>query len=308
MRVACIGVGNVGRSWAIVFARAGWDVVLWDAHPDSIARAWPLIETALTDLKAGGLLSDIAEPLGRIRAADSLAEAVADADYIQESASENLAVKRALFAEIDSLAPATAIIASSTSAIPGSTFLEAVPGRNRCVVAHPVNPPHLIPLVEICGAPWTDEETVERTRAIMAGIGQSPVILKREIAGFLLNRLQWALLGEALHLVGEGLCSPEDIDRVLTNGLALRWAFIGPFAVGHLNATQGLNGYFDVLRDALALVQADLRTDYPPDARTVALAHDAMARHVPVDTIPSRQAWRDRRLMALRQHLNQAET
>jgi 3-hydroxyacyl-CoA dehydrogenase len=142
----------------------------------------------------------------------------------------------------------------------------------------------------------------------MAGIGQSPVILKREIAGFLLNRLQWALLGEALHLVGEGLCSPEDIDRVLTNGLALRWAFIGPFAVGHLNATQGLNGYFDVLRDALALVQADLRTDYPPDARTVALAHDAMARHVPVDTIPSRQAWRDRRLMALRQHLNQAET
>jgi 3-hydroxyacyl-CoA dehydrogenase len=141
----------------------------------------------------------------------------------------------------------------------------------------------------------------------MAEVGQAPVILNREIDGFLLNRLQWALVGEALHLVGEGVCSPEDIDSVLTNGLALRWAFIGPFEVGHLNATQGLKGYFAVLKDAIARVQSDLRTDYPPDERTVALVHDALTRRIPVDAIPALQAWRDRRLMALRQHLAAAE-
>jgi 3-hydroxyacyl-CoA dehydrogenase len=307
MRVACIGVGNVGRSWAVVFARAGWDVVLWDAHPDAVNRALPLIQRAVIDLAAAGLLTGIEDTLSRITVGLTLAEAVADCDFIQESASEDVAVKRDLFARIDAVAPDGAIIASSTSAIPGSAFLEGVAGRARCVIAHPVNPPHLIPLVEICAAPWTDPAIVTRTRAIMTEIGQAPVVLNREVDGFLLNRLQWALLGEALHLVGEGLCSPEDVDRVLTRGLALRWAFIGPFEVAHLNATRGVEGYFDVLREAIGRVQGSLRTDYPPDARTVALAHDALASRVPVETIPDRQAWRDRRLMALRKHLDSAD-
>lgn len=307
MRVACIGVGNVGRSWAIVFARAGWDVALWDADGESVARAWPLINTALEDLESAGLLTDIDGIRARIRAADSLEAAVADAAYIQESVSETVAAKQSVFARIDAAAPLDAVIASSTSAIPGSAFLETIAGRARCLVAHPVNPPHLIPLVEICGAPWTAAWAIERTRSLMAELGQAPVILNREIDGFLLNRLQWALLGEALHLVGEGVCSPDDIDKVLTKGLALRWAFIGPFEVGHLNATQGLQGYFSVLRDAIARVQSDLRTDYPPDERTVAIAHSALARRIPVAAIAGRQAWRDRRLMSLRRHLDGAE-
>jgi L-gulonate 3-dehydrogenase len=307
MRVACIGVGNVGRSWAIVFARAGCEVAIWDVDDGSIARAGSLIRNGLVDLHIAGLLPDIDGTFARIRAADSLAAAVVEADYIQESVSETVAVKEAAFAEIDRSARPDAIIASSTSAIPGSAFLEHIAGRARCLIAHPVNPPHIIPLVEICGAPWTAADVVQRTRAIMAEVGQAPVILNREIDGFLLNRLQWALLGEALHLVGEGVCSPEDIDSVLTNGLALRWAFIGPFEVGHLNATQGLRGYFTVLKDAIARVQRDLRTDYPPDERTVALAHDALARRIPIGAIADRQRWRDRRLMALRQHLASAE-
>ncbi len=307
MRVACVGVGNVGRSWAIVFARAGWNVAVWDADPRAAERALPLIRTAVTDLQTAGLLHDVEGTLARIRIGADLAATLADVDYVQESASEAVAVKRQVFAAIDAAAPPHAVIASSTSAIPGSAFLEGIAGRHRCLIAHPVNPPHLIPLVEICGAPWTDAETVRKTQAIMTEIGQAPVVLSREVDGFLLNRLQWALLGEALHLVGEGLCSPEDIDTVLTKGLALRWAFIGPFEVGHLNATQGLRGYFDVLREAIARVQSSLRTDYPPDDRTVALAHDAMASRVPIETIPDRQAWRDRRLMALRKHLAEAD-
>ncbi len=307
MQASCIGVGNVGRSWAIVFARAGWNVVLWDRDPASVERALSMIGIAAADLKAAGLLPDPDSMLARISASATLAEAVADADFVQESASEVVAIKQELFVQMDAHAAAGAIIASSTSAIPGSAFLESVPGRARCLIAHPVNPPHIIPLVEICAAPWTEPGIVDRTYKIMEEVGQSPVVLNREIDGFLLNRLQFALLGEALHLVGEGVCSPGDIDRVLTQGLALRWAFIGPFAVGHLNATQGLKGYFDVLREAIGRVQASLRTDYPPDARTVGLAHDALARRIPVEEIPERQIWRDRRLMALRQHLAEAE-
>ncbi len=307
MKASCVGVGNVGRSWAIVFARAEWEVALWDVNQQSLNHSLALITRAVNDLHSAGVLDDPAGTLARIRFRATLAEAVESANFIQESASEDAAVKRTLFTDIDSYAPADALIASSTSAIPGSAFLEDVKGRHRCVIAHPVNPPHIIPLVEICAAPWTSGETIKRTHAIMQEIGQSPVILNREIEGFLLNRLQWALLGEALHLVGEGVCSPEDIDQVLTEGLALRWAFIGPFEVGHLNATQGLAGYFDVLREAIARVQASLRTNYSPNAQVVALAHEAMTRRTPVNTIPVRQGWRDRRLISLRRYLANAD-
>ena len=302
-KVALVGVGNVGRSWAVVFARAGCEVTLWDAMDAAIPRALPLIEAALSDM---GPSPAAADPRALIRRAASLAEALVGVDYVQESAAENLDAKRALFAQMDELAPADAILASSTSAIPGSDFVQGLKGADRCLVAHPVNPPHLIPLVELCASPWTSPETIARAKALMTDIGQSPVVLTREIDGFLLNRLQWALLGEAMHLVGEGYCSPEDIDRVLTDGLALRWAFIGPFEVGHLNSTAGLEGYFSGLQQAISRVQNSLRADYSPGPDLVAQAHAAMAARTPVSAIPARQTWRDRRIKALRAHL--AET
>jgi 3-hydroxyacyl-CoA dehydrogenase len=304
--MACIGVGTVGRSWAVVFARAGWEVALWDAAPEAGERAAPLIRMACEDLNAAGLLEDVDGTLRRIRQATSLEDALDGVLHVQESAAEAVEIKQALFVQLDALAPPEAILASSTSAIPGSAFLEHLPGRARALVAHPVNPPHLIPLVEICATPWTAPQTIERAVQTMRAVDQAPVVLKKEIPGFLLNRLQWALLAEALHLVGEDYCSPEDIDTVLKDGLALRWTFIGPFEVGHLNAAQGLNGYFDVLGDAIGRVQRSLRTDYRPSAQTIQRAHDALADRIPVAEIPQRQAWRDRRLMALRRHLAQA--
>jgi 3-hydroxyacyl-CoA dehydrogenase len=304
--MACVGVGNVGRSWAVVFARAGWEVALWDLAPEACARAAPLIRGACEDLRAAGLLDDVEATLARIRPAASLEAALEGAVHFQESAAEAVEVKRALFERLDALASPEAILASSTSAIPGSAFLEHLPGRARALVAHPVNPPHLIPLVEICAAPWTSAEAVGRTVATMRAVSQSPVVLKKEVPGFLLNRLQWALLAEALHLVGEGYCSTDDIDAVLKDGLALRWAFIGPFEVGHLNAAQGLKGYFEVLAEAFQRVQQSLKTDYVADPATIQRAHDALADRIPVHDIPERQAWRDRRLMALRRHLSAA--
>jgi 3-hydroxyacyl-CoA dehydrogenase len=304
--MACVGVGNVGRSWAVVFARAGWEVALWDASDQAIQRATPLIRTACEDLHAAGLLDDVAPALGRIRCAKSLEDALAGVAYVQESAAEAVEVKRALFEALDAAAPQDAILASSTSAIPGSAFLEGVPGRARALIAHPVNPPHLIPLVEVCAAPWTAPEAVERTVAIMRAVEQAPVVLLKEAPGFLLNRLQWALMAEALHLVGEGYCSPEDIDTTLKQGLALRWAFIGPLEVAHLNADKGVKGYFQVLADAFRRVQQSLRTDYVASPETIERVHDALAKQTPVEAIPRRQAWRDRRLMALRRHLADA--
>lgn len=294
---ACIGVGNVGRSWAIVFAKAGLNVVLWDANPTACERALPMIRQGLHDLAEAAALDDAESAFARVSVASDMATAVAGADWIQESAAEQPAIKADLFRQLDVAAKAGATIASSTSAIPGSLFMTGLAGSHRCLVAHPVNPPHLIPLVELCGTAETAPETVAAARVFMEAVGQSPVHLKAEVEGFLLNRLQWALLGEAMHLVGEGYCSPEDIDRVLTDGLARRWAFIGPFAVAHLNATQGIEGYFDVLRDAISRVQNSLRTNYPPTEAVVDAAHAAMAKAVPVDAIADHQQWRDRALL-----------
>jgi len=299
-KVALIGVGNVGRSWAVVFARAGCQVALWDAFDAAVPNALPLIAAAMTDM---GPAKRVDDPMALIRAATSLEDALDGVDYVQESAAEDVVAKRALFTRMDELAPATAILASSTSAIKGSDFLEGLQGAARCLVAHPVNPPHVIPLVELCAAPWTSTETISRTKALMTEVGQSPVVLNKEIDGFLLNRLQWALMGEAVHLVGEGYCSPEDIDRVLTDGLALRWAFIGPFQVAHLNSTAGVQGYYSGLSQAISRVQNSLQTDYPPRQEVVDTIHGELAAKVPVSSIPERQKWRDRKIQALRRHL-----
>lgn len=296
---AIIGTGNVGRSWAAVFARAGLGVRLWDHDPEAIDRALPAIRTALTDMAAAGLLADADAAMALISRHDTPEDALAGADWVQESVAERLDIKQALFARLDAAAPAHAILASSTSAIPGSQFMAGLKGSGRCLVAHPVNPPHLIPLVELCGTPETAPQTIDTADRFMTRIGQSPVRLNREVEGFLLNRLQWALMGEALHLVGEGLCNPQDIDRVMTDGLARRWAFIGPFMVAHLNASAGVRGYYHGLAEAIARVQSTLRTDYPPSPEVVDQLAHALEAQVAVSDIASRQAWRDRQLLAI---------
>jgi len=296
---AIIGTGNVGRSWAAVFARAGWQVRLWDHDPAAIDRALPAIRTALADMAEAGLVEDVDAAMARVTSHDKPEAALEGAEWVQESVAERLDIKKALFAKLDTVAAPHAILASSTSAIPGSQFMAGLAGSARCLVAHPVNPPHLIPLVELCGTPETTPLTVDRAEQLMTQVGQSPVRLNREVEGFLLNRLQWALMGEALHLVGEGLCSPEDIDKVMTDGLARRWAFIGPFMVAHLNASAGVRGYYAGLAEAIARVQSSLHTDYPPGADVVDRLAKALEAKVPVSGIAEAQARRDRQLLAI---------
>ena len=147
-------------------------------------------------------------------------DALAGRDWVQENLPEERGGQARGLRTLDALAPADAVLASSTSAIPASQFTEALAGRARCLVAHPVNPPHLVPVVELCGAPWTSAATIERARAVMAEVGQVPIIVRRELDGFILNRLQGALLSEAMRLVGEGYVSPEDLDKTVATGSA----------------------------------------------------------------------------------------
>jgi L-gulonate 3-dehydrogenase len=303
--VACIGVGNVGRAWAIVFARAGYQVTLYDADTALVTdRALPMIRGHLADLADAGLLENPGVVAARIQPVDTVENAVAHAIHVQESVKEDAAVKAELFALMDRCALPDAVLASSTSAIPGSEFMKELSGRRRCLIAHPVNPPDLIPLVEICASPWTDPQVMQSCLAFMEKIGQTPILVNREIPGFILNRLQFVLVTEALHLVGEGYCSVDDIDKVLTAGLARRWAFIGPFEVMHLNATAGYRGFMQGLGSMIRTLAKDAKLDYDWDAPLVDSIHGHLAQRTPLAALPNRQAWRDRQLMALSKHLD----
>jgi L-gulonate 3-dehydrogenase len=242
-QVAIVGVGLIGRAWAAIFARAGWNVRLTDPHEPTLKSAIDLIRNELHALARHGLADDPDGAAARLTVAHSVEAAVEGVEFVQENGPELVEQKTAIFAELDRLAPPSAVLASSTSAITASRFTEALPGRHRCLIGHPVNPPHLVPLVELCGAPWTSPETIDRARQIYQEIGQVPVTVKREINGFVLNRLQGALLAEAFRLVGEGYISAEDLDHTVKDGLGLRWSFLGPFETIELNAPGGIADY-----------------------------------------------------------------
>jgi 3-hydroxyacyl-CoA dehydrogenase len=242
-KVAIVGAGLIGRAWAVIFARAGWQVRLTDPHVPTLKAAPRLIRDELHALARHGLATDPDDAVARVSAAGNLEEAVRDVEFVQENGPERVDDKRSIFAQLDKMAPENALLVSSTSAIAASRFTEQLPGRARCLVGHPVNPPHLVPLVELCGAPWTSPEAIDRARDIYREIGQVPVTIKREIDGFVLNRLQGALLAEAFRLVGEGYISAEDLDHTVKDGLGLRWSFLGPFETIELNAPGGIPDY-----------------------------------------------------------------
>jgi len=301
-KIAIVGAGLIGRAWAMVFARAGHPVKMWDADPAAVPKALGLIDTALAELKEFGLIAeDPATVRARIGAAPTLQECVKDADYVQENIAEKVDVKRKLYAEMDAAAPPNCILASSTSSIPTSVFSEAVPGRQRCLVAHPVNPPHVVPLVEISPAPWTAPEITKRATRLQEKVGQVPILVKKEIQGFILNRLQAALTFEAWRLVDEDYVSVADVDKCLKDGLGLRWSFMGPFETGDLNAPGGIADYAARYGGVMHEMIKDVR--YKPMREALIKRVEAEQRKVmPQERHAEREAWRDRRLMALIAH------
>ena len=301
-RIAIIGTGLIGRSWAMVFARAGHPVRIWDAEPRAAAAALDIIAERLGDLAAAGLLADAPDTVAaRITAAASMAECLEGAVYVQENGPERLEPKRALFAAMDALCGPDVILASSTSGIPASAFTEALPGRARCLVAHPVNPPYLVPLVELVGAPWTAPEVIARARTLMDSVRQVAVVAHKETRGFVLNRLQAALVAEAFRLVRDGVMSVEDVDACVKHGLGLRWAFMGPFETCDLNAPGGIPDYAERYGPLLSQLTSEMPA-YDFDAATVARVAAERRALVPAAGLADRAAWRDRELMALVAH------
>ena len=305
-RVAIIGTGFIGRAWAISYARAGHEVTLWDGRQDAPADALAYIDALLPDLAAHFLLDDgVAAVRARMRAAATLEEALAGADHVQESTFEDVAVKREIFTRLDRLAAPGTVLASSTSAIMPSLFTGHLPGRARCLVVHPINPPYLIPAAEVVPAPWTDPAVVERTAAFLRQAGHAPIVMKRELDGFVMNRLQGALLEEAFRLVADGYASIEDVDIGIREGLALRWSFMGPFETIDLNAPGGVRDYVERYEPVYRRLHPTMqrRADWH-----AALAEIEPARRhaVPAAKLAERQAWRDRRLMALAAHKRRA--
>jgi len=301
-----VGAGLIGRAWAIVFARAGHPVRLHDADAATMEGSLAYIRERLHELADFGLLNDTPDVVAaRIRCEPDLAEALRDVVLVQENIRETVEAKTAIFAQLDALTPPTAVLASSTSWLPASTFTAELPGRARCLVGHPTNPPYLVPLVELCPAPWTDPQVMQRAHALYTGAGQTPVTLSREIHGFLLNRVQAAVLDECFKLFEQGLASAEDIDKVLKEGLALRWSFMGPFETIDLNAPGGVTDYARRYGSQVRQTMADGRP-FDWSDETIARLDGDRREQLSIADIGTRSAWRDRRLMALAAHKRQA--
>ena len=309
MKTSIVGCGLVGRAWAISFARGGHDVSLYDADADAVQAALAFVDTALDELASHDLLDgrSVADVRGRIGSSGSLAEALDGGEHVQECTFEDLAVKKAVFAELDAQAADDAALASSSSAILPSLFTEELAGRGRCLVAHPIYPPYLVPAVEVVPAPWTRPEVLDRVARFLTRIGQAPIMMKREIDGFVMNRLQGALLQEAFRLVAEGYASTTDVDIGIRRGLGLRWSFLGPFETIDLNAPGGARDYAERYEELYRKLWKTQQHIVPWSGKVIDEIENDLSASLPRERLAERQLWRDRRLMALIAHQRAGE-
>ncbi|MGW1376504.1 3-hydroxyacyl-CoA dehydrogenase NAD-binding domain-containing protein [Streptomyces sp. NPDC002446] len=234
---AVIGAGTIGLSWTALFAAHGIPVWVSDPRPDLAEAVDGALAQAAPQLARQGL--DVRGLAARVHLADGVAEAVRHADVVQENGPENTAFKRELFATLVRAAPAHALLLSSSSAIPSSAFTDGLDDAGRILIGHPFNPPHLVPLVEVVPGERTSEGAVARAVAFYESVGRVPVVERKEIPGFVGNRLQNALSREAIHLVEQGVVSPSELDTIMVNSLGLRWSTVGPFLGAHLGGGPG---------------------------------------------------------------------
>ena len=291
----------------MVFARGGHEVVLWDQDTAQIDKALAHIARTLPDMADAGLVDDAEAARSRITGTGNLADALSGVGFIQENIIERAEPKQQLFVDVERLAPTDAIISSSTSAIMPSIIFGSLRSRQRCLVSHPLNPPHLAPIVELCGADFTSPVMIDRAREFMAGCGMSPITVKREIEGFILNRIQLAVLNESFRLIAEGYVTADDLDKTIKDGLALRWSFMGPIETIDLNAPQGVADYLERYGPTIRRV-GDSQSTAAPWPDSIGAKLDAERRTaVPREKLGEATAWRDRRMMALAAHKRSEE-
>ncbi|MFQ5819269.1 MAG: 3-hydroxyacyl-CoA dehydrogenase family protein [Candidatus Heimdallarchaeota archaeon] len=245
-KVACVGAGLIGQGWATLFSSQGVEVILQDVNEAILEKAIYQVTINLRLLETSSLIGqgNANAALKRIKTTTNIAEAVDLVNYVQESVPDNYDVKKQVFKEIDALAPNHAILASSTSGLLMTKIQKVTNRPERCILVHPVLPVHLIPLVEIVGGEQSSQETVNTAYEFMLKLGKVPVVLNREVPGYIINRLQAALLREAIDIVDKGIASAEEVDNAFCMGIGLRDPFIGPFLRIHL-AGNGIEHFLE---------------------------------------------------------------
>lgn len=296
--VAVAGAGSIGVAFAVLFARAGFDVRVWDPVPGAAARAAGELIDRLALLDENELLAEAPDTVrARVSFHEILLDALAGAELAQECVPERLDLKREVFQQLGAYSEAGCVLASSSSAIVASEFATATPARDRVLIAHPGNPPYLIPVIELVPSPLTSGETVDRAREIYTAAGLRPVLVRAEIEGFVFNRLQGALLREAYCLVRDGVATVDDIDEVVRSGLGRRWTFMGPFETADLNTRGGIASHAEKMGPAYARMGASRGQDDPWTPDLVADVTAQRRAVLALETWEERVRWRDQELM-----------
>ncbi|XP_072253553.1 lambda-crystallin homolog [Leuresthes tenuis] len=301
--ITVIGSGLIGRSWAMVFISGGFSVRIYDNQPGQAANAIAEIRKQLEELEEAHMLRGeltAAQQLALLSNYEDLAQALEGAFFVQECVFEQLEVKQSVFQDIERLVGKEVILSSSTSCLVPSSVFSKVQNRSRCLVSHPVNPPYYVKLVELVPHPETLTAVMDTTHALMTKVGQAPVRLKKEIDGFALNRVQAAIIAESWRLVQDGIISVKDIDLVMSEGLGMRYAFIGPMETIHLNAPEGLEDYMKRYGEGLMRVLTSFGPvpDFCSEAKGI---NKEMCELIPGDQqhLSARKERRDQLLMHL---------
>lgn len=303
--VTVVGAGSIGVAFTVLFAKAGFNVRLWDAFPDALPRARRELTERLIVLEDNGLLDEqIATITERVSGHTILLEALRGAELAQECAPERLEVKKELFQQLGAYSEPGTVLASSSSAIVSSRFARSTPASDRVLIAHPGNPPYLLPVIELVPSEFTSEATLEQAQRIYSEVGLKPVTVQKEVEGFIFNRLQGALLREAYCLLRDGVGSVEAIDGVVRDGLGRRWAFMGPFETVDLNTRGGIASHAEKMGPAYARMGAERGQHDSWTADLVASADAQRRARLPLDEWAERVQWRDEQLMLLSQLLD----
>lgn len=300
-KVGIIGSGLIGRSWAMLFAGAGYIVDLFDVDDKKVDEALSDIEAQLVNLEKKGMLRGTLTSKQQhqlIKKCSTMAECLKGAIHVQECVFENVELKQKVFLEMDKLVDDRTVLCSSTSCFPPSAFTKEMKHRSQAIVGHPVNPPYYVPLVEIVPAPWTSPDVAIRTRALMKEIGQKPVLLKKEVEGFVLNRIQYAILNECWRLIQDGVVDTADMDTVMSEGLGMRYAFLGPLETAHLNA-EGMLEYAEKYAKGIVKVSKTFGPVPSYDGQTLAKVNAELLQKVPLKDLQKRRQWRDTKLAEL---------
>ena len=298
--IACVGAGLIGSGWATVFASRGYHVKLQDNREEILNDAVKSIRANLIFQEENGLLkpggADAAHKM--VEVSSNLDDAVSDAGYIQESVYDDLDLKRRVFGKIDAAAPDHAIIASSASGLLMTDIQKAVVRPERCVMVHPFLPVYLIPLIEIVGGEHTSAGTVKTAYEFMKKLGKTPVVLKKEVPGYIVNRLQAALLREAIDLVDKGVASAEDVDRAFCKGCGIRDAFIGPLLRAHVagNSIENFMKRYDQSYQSRWKTM-ETWTSIPPSATRAVIKSVNEMNMVDGKSIEEIKIWRDNMLV-----------